>query len=729
MYPKIGLDALDSLQVIRVNSQIQKIVNKNQIVLEGDVEVLVDTSIHIWADKVFIDKEKKTVEAYALNKSSVVFERNDILILSDYIFLNLEQKTGHADNVRIHLEDGYLSSKKAEKVKENKWHFKHITYTACDKPKPDWKITISDVWMKNNVVYLYGLPVLRSPLIMASSDERSNSGFLIPRLSYTKKFGPGLIQEYYWDISENFDTTMGVNWKDKKGFVLYDEFRHSTGQDEFSSFNVQYARDKKAVINRDRYWILGKHFHTLKMKDLILNNLTCLDFGTDKRIGYDFFYRTDAIEDKFNNALISRLHGDNNLVSFSIDQKKIFRNKFFFSEGNIFREEDSFKVTRLPRLEWNSNYWLLKDGLYYKNDFFVDQIFSRKRNFDTQITPNPDNAFTEKLDTVRFYYQGSFSKVFNLKNNVFSFDIEPNLQIRNRLKDIDLKLTNKNVFEKKIGREGVFRAFVKTNAEWALPEATYFGKNYKHYFQPLFKWNFIPKFNQDHWIHSDIWDREYPKNELSLSLRSDWHFKNAKINFTGRLAEDFYVGEDIFPLRRSPFSSHLLPLELQSHIDTENIRLGFLQEYDLKTATLLNSTIDIGFSFMESDFYASMLYQNPELQVSRELLSDIPAFANLGFRIPVYRNIRLSYDSNFYSPSNSFFGVFRDSDALLHRIRFELKGHCWGASVGFEEKRYRRDGNVKSEQSYFLSFKLDSIGKVAHHFRKDPEILDAPPDY
>ena len=111
------------------------------------------------------------------------------------------------------------------------------------------------------------------------------------------------------------------------------------------------------------------------------------------------------------------------------------------------------------------------------------------------------------------------------------------------------------------------------------------------------------------------------------------------------------------------------------------------------------------------------------------MLSDIPSFALISFGLPLLYNLRVGYEGHFYSPSNSIVAAIKDPHALYHRVRFEYDGHCWGASIGFEEKRYRQQGRTKSEQAYFFALKLESIGSVSKQFKKEPVVLKAPLDY
>jgi len=60
-------DAIKNIDVIHVNSMSQRILNKNICVLAGNVEVLVDYKMHICADYVAINKDKRTLNFLLTN--------------------------------------------------------------------------------------------------------------------------------------------------------------------------------------------------------------------------------------------------------------------------------------------------------------------------------------------------------------------------------------------------------------------------------------------------------------------------------------------------------------------------------------------------------------------------------------------------------------------------------------------------------------------------------------
>jgi hypothetical protein len=137
---------------------------------------------------------------------------------------------------------------------------------------------------------------------------------------------------------------------------------------------------------------------------------------------------------------------------------------------------------------------------------------------------------------------------------------------------------------------------------------------------------------------------------------------------------------------------------------------------------LLQSQISAGIFKDKLNFSIGFLYQHPLLQQSRELLSNIPNFVLMNIAIPISKEVVLCYEGQFYDEKGCHFGDLRHLKPLIHRIRMELNGHCWGFYLGFEQKKYREYGNCKDEHTYVFSLRLDSLGSFAKKFKRQPII-------
>jgi lipopolysaccharide assembly outer membrane protein LptD (OstA) len=758
-------DIVESVKVIRVNSIKQKVVNLNTVILQGEVEVLVDQKVHIWADRVEIDKEKQYLIAEKKDRGSVVIENSDFLILADKFFLDLDKKTGYADNIRIHVSEGYIKSGKAEKLKDGSWNMQDMLFTPCDAPTPHWSITARHAKLYSNyVVRVAGVlfkigrvPAFAVPHMVLPIQNRSKSGFLLPKFSFDDELGFGIREDFYWYIAPRCDSTLGMDWKDKKGVAFSNEFRWVRFIEELTFLNSQFALEKDAFIKKgdtitkgtdQRYWLSAQDYQSFDGTAFggKLNSLIRIDFGTDKKIGYQFFDNTNNVDDTFYNSLILRADRNKDLISMMLDGSKTSRKQFSdlsnsqvkeilkilpqetTGQGNIFskkrEEEDSVVVCRLPHLELNSGYRDIYNMFFYSQDAFVDRVFSRERMaekfyVESRLVKEQDLNPLIKADSFRFFYKGDLQTSLKFKDQILSFYLNPNFQVRSNLKKSSTR-AKQNALEGRMFTHGAYRAFLEGGVEWALPEVFFEDEqnNYQYYFQSTVGWGFLPKIKQEHWYYSDKWDRAHPKNQLELAFRNNWYFDNVLVDFNISQACDFYNKQDLFVLRQSPGQKYLLPLQLGFSLDCDVLNMQINQEYGWKTFQLLQSEIIFNFSLNRFNLSLGNLYQHAKLQEQRKLFSDIPHFLLLSMSFPIFKNVTLYYDGQFYSEKDSKLFPFEGLRPLVHSVNLEWVGHCWGISLGFEEKRYREYGNWKSENAFTLFVKLESLGSFARKFKR-----------
>jgi hypothetical protein len=307
-----------------------------------------------------------------------------------------------------------------------------------------------------------------------------------------------------------------------------------------------------------------------------------------------------------------------------------------------------------------------------------------------------------------------------------SFFFEPHLQLRSNIRKNMNKTSTTSPNSK---------MFLKAGIEWSLPERVMYSKNYRymHYIHPMFRWTYLPKFYQKHWYYIDRLDRSYPENKLSFILRNNWKLDRLHIDLLSEQHYDFYSKSDILPLYRCYNQKHLSPLRLQLNCyyewsDSQGIDVSFAQEYSWKSLSLIQSEILASVKWKDFSLFLGYLYQKRALQKERMLFSDIPAFAIVGVTVPTGKKLCFHYDGSFYSKYKHLFPIFNTMKPMLHRLRLDYKGHCWGASIGWEEKRYRQYGKWKSERAITFALRLESIGSFAQKFRR-PVISRAPASY
>lgn len=730
------------VDVIRANSISQRLIHKNICELEGDVEVLIGNKMHVWAEYVEIDQEKKTVKARAAQNSFVKLEFTDTVILAEELFLNLESKKGFAKKVKIHLHEGFISSDYAEKVDDYTWKMKKITFTPCDHQVPHWAFSAQRATLHrnyflrtSNVVFkVTDTPVFILPGLVVPIQRQAGSGFLIPRFSIDKEYGYGIKQDYYRLIGPRCDTTVGVNWVEKKGFAVSDEFRWARDAETRLTLKTQYAEEKNAFLEKHgeivkatdkHYLIQGKYFQPFSVHSVKWSLLSRIDFGSRKRVGYNFFENASP-EDSFYNSLIFRHSGDMGVVDCSVNLEKYRWRKYVGSESNgVDRktiQENKVDLCYAPHIEWHSANKNFLDIFTYKHHFVVDYVTLSSRMLEkTYIDPFLDSTTLVEPavsgDTARFFYEGNLLRTCRFKNQLLQFYCSPGLQVRSAVSTSDNSKKHSQFF-------------VSCGAEWVMPELVRYNKSFSsmYFFQPVLNWKFVPHLNWSNWYYMDYLDRIYPQNQIELLFRNHWQKKDLSLDFHVSQAYDFNTNNELFYLQRAHNHKHLLPLRVGLNCGISNLGFEILQEYGLEKPELLQTSLHTTFNFNKFDFFIGALQQNKALQLERELLSDIPFFLITGASFPVGKKASFHYDGSFYVDEKCVFPIWHVVKPMSHRFSLDYKGHCWGLALGYEEKRYREYGNWKREHVITVAIKLNSLGSFAKRFKR-PVIYRAPASY
>ncbi len=753
---------------LRVNSLKQTVIDENRIIFEGAVDAIIDQKFRLSADRVEIDRKEQTLIAKMSECGPVKIENNDFVILTDYILLNLENKTGYAENIKIHMDEGYISAKRAQKLNDFNWRMEDILFSACDQEDLHWYFSATKAVIHgsyfidaSNILFKTGgIPVFYVPRMALPIQGRSKSGFLIPKFSFDYSLGFGVKVEYYKYINRHCDTTFGLDFKTRRGCVFSDEFRWARSPDSFTTAYGQYAvvNDSYALENDNivpktehRYWIQGKDFTYLThLGNFDFRSLIRADFGTDKQIGYYFYNNIEEVDDTFFNSVIFRGLSSKHLVELKWDQERTSRKQFLnltreeivfakkfandhkekvieFNDDFVTKKEieDRFNTVKLPHFEWNASNWSLYNTLFYRHDLFFDEIscsqikigriFVNSRMINESLLIPP-----KKHDVFRAGYKGNLHSRINLKNSNIRLFAEPQVQFRSNTFSKDIH--KKNVIEDHLLGNGAYRIYSKYGAEWALPEVTSYSDDFScsNFMQPTIKWTFLPKFYQKNWYYMDLWDRAYPINELSGNISNNLNWKNWNIDLNIEQGYDFYSQSDIFYLRRGVGQRHLLPLSYDFSIGYSILKLSLAQEVEFGRARLLQSQIGLGIFKDKLNISAGYFYQYPLLQRIRELLSNVPHFIFVNIAIPISKEVVLCYDGQFYDEKGCHFADLQGLNPLIHRVRMEINGHCWGLYFGIEVKKYREYGNNTTEHTFVFALKLDSLGTFAKKFRRQP---------
>lgn len=764
----------DQEEAIQINSLTQTVVSKNCILFEGEVEVVVGHKFHIWADRVEVDYEKKELEAFCKDSAAVSIELEQGLILASYFMLDLEEKTGMAENLRVHTLDGYIAARRAEKIGDREWYMYEVSYSACDADNPHWQVVankacfkrkflidINWLFLKVGSIPIFVLPRVVIPLQNGSLTEKKSaySGFLIPKFYIDYDSGLGFKQEYYQHFSDRFDTTVGLDWREQRGIGFFDELRWIRSPKSYTLGNVYYAlarhnfkykEDKIISTTRHRYWISAKDFFAYSLLDGSGNSLMRADFGTDKRIGYQFFDSFEHVDDSFYNTWLTRLLYPHGLFEFKADNTKTSRRRFFaltqddldrtepmlnlidYKSAHFFEVkeiENRFSFVSAPALSWHTAYYTFGNHVAYRHDFFLDHVFYREREYGrvyrkSFLIEERGNIPLKKAQLIRFDYFPTFELFQHFYGNYITARMYPIVQMRSLLAE-DIVM-NDQVYEKPLFAQGSFRALCGYGAQWSLPEYTYASKSLDMVYalQPEIRWDYVPFMHQKHWFFMDDRDRIFPQMQLEASLFQQWMKDDSSFSLYMSQGYEWNKQDDILPARRSIKDTHITPFQLRAEVRRAAFCGTLQQEYDVQSLRFLSSEAIAGISLNGVNLNVGYLFQSREIQQRRTLLSNISHFLLLDLMLPIGKCATLQYAGQFYVEKDFSVLGLGGIKPLFYTIRFDYNGHCYGFYVGYEEKKYREFGHDKHERAFVFSLRLNSLGSFAKRFKR-PHIMSS----
>ncbi|MDR2450803.1 MAG: LPS assembly protein LptD [Candidatus Accumulibacter sp.] len=139
---------------------------------------------------------------------------------------------------KIELSRTTESRGEAERIDfegENHYRLRNNTFTSCPTDRDDWYVRTSELALDYDrevgegddaTVYFKEVPILYSPWISFSLNNRRKSGFLRPSIGTNSDNGIEYEQPYYWNIAPNMDATISPRVMSKRGIQFGGEFRY-----------------------------------------------------------------------------------------------------------------------------------------------------------------------------------------------------------------------------------------------------------------------------------------------------------------------------------------------------------------------------------------------------------------------------------------------------------------------------------------------------------------------
>ncbi|MBP6096789.1 MAG: LPS assembly protein LptD [Methyloversatilis sp.] len=217
---------------------------------------------------------------YRLDSSEGVFEKPRYSIrrnLQTGQSLTTTTGTGQADRLEF--------------LGENRVRMQNATYSTCGPDNPDWYAKAETLDLdfqsddgegRNGTVFFKGVPVLYSPWLDFSLNNRRKSGFLSPTFGTTNRTGIDLLIPYYWNIAPNMDATIAPRLLGTRGLMMSNEFRYLT--ESYSGIaRLDYLFSDR-ILDRDRHALSIQHrqqFNNRLSGTLNINAVSDRDYYTD----------------------------------------------------------------------------------------------------------------------------------------------------------------------------------------------------------------------------------------------------------------------------------------------------------------------------------------------------------------------------------------------------------------------------------------------------------------
>ncbi len=203
-----------------------------------------------------LDQEKNTSAQPNAILKSLPKDRQDSLTKRRDFWNSSRNQT----NLQGQFKDQFfkIAGHKIERTNGNDYRAWEASWTSCrcdEGEEPAWGIRSSKIDaqfegygnLQDAVITIQGIPIFYIPYLKIPIKEKRQSGFLLPSLSWNADSGNIFSQPIYFANSPHTDSTLYVDYYEKRGTRIGGELRHR--QKEYSGWEI------KAEGLRDRLWL------------------------------------------------------------------------------------------------------------------------------------------------------------------------------------------------------------------------------------------------------------------------------------------------------------------------------------------------------------------------------------------------------------------------------------------------------------------------------------------
>jgi LPS-assembly protein len=244
-------------------------------VAEGSV-VVVQGPLHLEADSLRLDNANGKL----LAAGNVHFNDGENKTDADEVEMDINTKLGVLYDAKLFIKSDnyYVEGAAIERRALDRYELEEGSFTACNCPEdPDWKLKARKLRIhmdhylvaRDVVFYANGIPVFYLPYLIYPVKTERQSGFMIPRLGFSSRYGLRYEQDFYWVIARNQDATITADHRGSKGDGLGLQYRYVLSEESRGELNTDYFYDRENKVSR---WDL-QYQHQQRFTDRITGKI------------------------------------------------------------------------------------------------------------------------------------------------------------------------------------------------------------------------------------------------------------------------------------------------------------------------------------------------------------------------------------------------------------------------------------------------------------------------
>ena len=705
-------------------------------------------------------------------KGNVRIRDRNSLLVGDRAQLQLDSGEAQVENAEYVMHTGKVrGSAQYVKRQENAIiRLKDGTYTSCEPGSNAWHLKGNNVTLNpatgfgsatNVTLRVKNVPVFYTPYIHFPIDDRRQSGFLPPSISYSNDKGLDLTTPYYFNLAPNFDATLYPNYMSERGLLTEGELRY-LGKNSESRFGGAWLADSEderklqSEYKKDRWMYTVQHEHGFNSR-----LLASLDY-TDISDPYYFQDLRSNVVAGSNETLDQKAgltwRGDSYTAAFGVHA---------YEMANI---SDITPYDRLPQFSLAGALPYQPAGLQmtYKTEWTRFDRSLRKGLFsdeDGLTTPWNDTRLRglDRANGNRLHVEPALSLPLNWS---WGF-VKPAVKYAYTRYDLTLDSQGKKTLaatqnynsspDRSVGIYSVDSGlYFDRNSNW-------FGKTYRQTLEPRLFYLYVPyedqsdlplfDSNEIQFSYASLFrdnrfsgrDRIGDTNQVSLGLTNRWlesngverqrisvgqayYFADRKVLMSGK----DYKGVRANTTSRSPYASEYMlrfnqdwrvNADLMWDPDTHSTRSGSVM-FHYQSQEDLNKIVNFGYRYRNDGNYYNygtgrwetgsadyVYYPDPNNLNIKEVYKDFNKIeqtdASIMWPVVPQWNViaRWQYDYNRNSTLEAFGGF--EYDSCCWKLR--LINRYW---VDYDERNMRPQDNRKGDHGVFLQIVLKGLGGV-----------------